>query len=191
VAALISEATRRRLTDRQAEVVQRLVDAALEEVRAVGYEGLTVRNVAKRADISAATAYNYFSSKDHLVAEVAWRRLQALPPAPETGTRKQRLSAVLHDVGLFMADDPAMAAACTAALLSTSPDVKHLRDRIGYEVHSRLRDAMGKGGDPAVLRTLELAWIGSLLTAGMGHIDPKDVPARLNEVARLVLTDKS
>ena len=41
--------------------------------------GLTVRNVARRAGVAPATAYTYFSSKDHLLAEVLWRGMEALP----------------------------------------------------------------------------------------------------------------
>ena len=78
--APVLEATRRHLTERQAEVVHQLVEATAVEVEATGYAGLTVRNVARRAGVAPATAYNYFSSKDHLLAEVLWRRMLALPP---------------------------------------------------------------------------------------------------------------
>ena len=83
VADLATEPTRRRLTHRQAETVRKLTAAAVEEVRTVGFAGLTVRNVAARAGVAAATAYIYFSSKEHLLAEVYWRELRALPPVPE------------------------------------------------------------------------------------------------------------
>ena len=63
---------------RQAEVVAQLVRAAEEEIEEVGYAGLTVRSVARRAGVAPATAYTYFSSKDHLLAEVLWRRMQSL-----------------------------------------------------------------------------------------------------------------
>ena len=57
-----------------------LVRATEAEIEEVGYPGLTVRNVARRAGVAPATAYNYFSSKDHLLAEVLWRRMQSLAP---------------------------------------------------------------------------------------------------------------
>src|SRR5690349_24287099 len=74
-----TESTRRHLSDKQAQTVQGLVVAAVEELREHGYDGLTVRNVARRAGVAPATAYNYFTSRDHLVTEVFWRRLRALP----------------------------------------------------------------------------------------------------------------
>ncbi len=74
------EATRRRLTEKQADTVDRLTRAALEVLSRQGFAGLTVRMVAAAAGVGTATAYTYFSSKEHLVAEVFWRRLAATPP---------------------------------------------------------------------------------------------------------------
>ena len=67
-------APRRHLSDRQARTVAGLLDATVDELREVGYDGLTVRNVARRAGVAPATAYNYFASREHLVTEVFWPR---------------------------------------------------------------------------------------------------------------------
>ncbi|HET7741491.1 MAG TPA: TetR family transcriptional regulator, partial [Mycobacterium sp.] len=76
------ESTRRRLTAKQADTVDRLGKAAVELLKREGFTGLTVRRVAAEAGVGAATAYTYFSSKEHLVAEVFWRRLVSSPPVP-------------------------------------------------------------------------------------------------------------
>ncbi|WP_280504024.1 TetR family transcriptional regulator [Nocardia farcinica] len=92
------EATRRRLSGKQADTVDRLTRAALAVLGREGYSGMTIRIVAAEAGVGAATAYTYFSSKEHLVAEIFWRRLQASqhaatpdpaaqhPAAPDTST---------------------------------------------------------------------------------------------------------
>lgn len=179
---------RRPLTARQAEVVTRLVEAAVEEVHEQGYEGLTVRNVARRAGMAPASAYTYFSSKDHLVAEALWRKLERLPAAaPANGAPLERVEAELRALGSFMADDPALSAACTTALLGPGPDVMDLRARIGTEIHHRLRAALGTGGDRRALQVLELAYTGAMLSTGMGHLSFEDVADQLTEAARLVL----
>src|SRR5690606_23747154 len=54
-------APRRHLSDRQARTVAGLLDATVDELREVGFDGLTVRNVARRAGVAPATAYNYFA----------------------------------------------------------------------------------------------------------------------------------
>lgn len=189
VSDMAAESTRRRLTPRQAVVVERLVDAAADEARATGYEGLTVRNVARRVGVAPATAYTYFASKDHLLAEVLWRRLQALPipPTRPGDSGMDRVTAALRVLGLFMADDPTLAAACTTALLGSGPEVRAVRVRFGAALHDRLADALGDDADETVLRTLDLAYSGAMLWAGMGHIDFGDVPDALADVARLAL----
>jgi AcrR family transcriptional regulator len=192
VAVLAAEASRRRLTVRQAAVVEQLVDAAADEARAEGYEGVTVRNVARRAGVAPATAYTYFASKDHLLAEVLWRRLQALPVPDEVDAagadgRTDRVIAELRALGLFMADDPTLASACTTALLGSGPEVRALRVLFGTALHDRLAHALGEGADAAVLRSLDLAYSGAMLWAGMGHIRFEDVPDALADAARLVL----
>ena len=78
---LATDSPRRQLTARQADTVRRLTEAGVEEVRRSGYENLSIRDVARRAGVAAATAYTYFGSKDHLLTEIFWRRLNALPAA--------------------------------------------------------------------------------------------------------------
>jgi AcrR family transcriptional regulator len=162
---------------------------------------LTVRNVARRAGVAPATAYTYFASKDHLLAEVLWRRLQALPvpespdgphatgaPGPVGAAGPtERVVAELRVLGLFMADDPTLAAACTTALLGSGPEVRALRVLFGTALHQRLSNALGDHADEAVLRSLDLAYSGAMLWAGMGHIRFEDVPDALADAARLVL----
>jgi AcrR family transcriptional regulator len=183
------EATRRRLSPRQAEVVLSLVQATSDEIVEVGYAGLTVRSVARRAGVAPATAYNYFSSKDHLLAEVLWRHMQALPPAEGPGRRsmKVRLTEAVRDMVLFTAESPALVDACTVALLSANPDVKHLRDRIGAQIHRRLATVVGADVDPLVVRVLETSFMGSLLAAGTGHMAFADIPRLMAAAADLMV----
>ena len=56
-----------------------LLDAGLQALHEVGWEGFSLRDVAGRAGVTHTTAYNYFTSKEHLVAEINWRLLEALP----------------------------------------------------------------------------------------------------------------
>jgi AcrR family transcriptional regulator len=185
----VLEATRRHLTQRQAEIVERLSAAALEELGECSYEGLSIRNVARRAGVAPATAYTYFSSKDHLLAEIMWRRFQGLSvAAPDPGApTEDRAIAVLRGIGQFMADEPALAAAGTAALLGDGPDVKALRDRMGAEIHHRLHAALGEDADATVVLSLELAYTGAMLLVGMGNLTFDEVPQRLADVASLIL----
>ena len=184
-----TEAPRRLLTERQAHVVQTLTDAAAEQIRAAGYDGLTVRNVAARAGVAPATAYTYFASKDHLIAEAFWRRVRALPE-PRIDNRRaasQRVKAALKDLTSLLAGEPELAAASTTAMLASDPDVKHIRDRVGAVIRQRLELALGDDDGEHVLMALELTVAGAMIRAGMGHLDYADLPERVAEVARLLL----
>ncbi|WP_246098197.1 TetR/AcrR family transcriptional regulator [Rhodococcus spelaei] len=182
------ESTRRRLTEKQAETVDRLTQAGVEVLREQEFAGLTVRAVASRAGVGPATAYTYFSSKEHLVAEIFWRRLQSSPVVDGDGLdRTARVLAVLRNIALLIADEPAVSAAVTNALLGADPDVEHLRGRIGAEIHGRLAAALGPGSDPDLIETLELLYAGALLRAGMGYGTYAHIAGRLEASARLIL----
>jgi len=176
------------LTEKQADTVERLTGAAVEVLREQEFGGLTVRAVAARAGVGPATAYTYFSSKEHLVAEVFWRRLEASEVPDGTGLdRTERVLSVLRGIALLLADEPEVSDAVTGALLGADPDVEHLRSRIGFEIHNRLGQALGPGYDPELLETLELLYAGALLRAGMGYGSYPQLAQRLEASARLIL----
>lgn len=183
------EPTRHRLSLRQARTVQSLADAAVEELRAVGFDDFTVRNVARRAGVAPATAYTYFASREHLVTEVFWRRLQSLEDSPvdRRRTASARLGATLRDLALLVADEPEVAAACSAAMLANDPDVALLRLRIGADMRRRVEAALGDDATEPVLRAIDLLISGALLHTGTGHLSYEELPGRLAEAAELVL----
>src|SRR5438477_2352650 len=141
-----------------------------------------------RARVASATAYTYFASKDHLITEVFWRRLRALPEPEFAGRRNAsaRVVEALRDVVLLVSKEPELAAACTTAMLAPDPDVKRLRDRIGAQIRHRIKLALGDGHDRLVLRALELAVSGAMLQAGMGHLRYEELPRLLEEITELM-----
>jgi AcrR family transcriptional regulator len=182
-------APRRHLTERQAQTVHLLTEAAATEVVEAGFGGLTVRGVAKRACVAPATAYTYFGSKEHLVAEVFWRRFDAQTPRPPDRRRSaaSRATDVLGDFALVVADETELAAACTVALLADDAEVAELRLRIGRELRHRLTDALGDDATSDAIVALELATTGALIQAGTGHLAYDAVPPLLASVAGLIL----
>ncbi|MGV0792016.1 TetR/AcrR family transcriptional regulator [Mycolicibacterium sp. XJ1819] len=183
------ESTRRRLTAKQADTVDRLGRAAVELLNREGFAGLTVRRVAAEAGVGAATAYTYFSSKEHLVAEVFWRRLAASPAAAHASDDPAgRVVEVLRHIALLVADEPEFAGAVTSALLGRDPDVEVLRLRIGRDIRDRLAAALEPGTDSAVVDSLEMLYSGALVRAGMGYASYTEIAERLEKSARLLLS---
>ncbi len=116
------ESTRRRLTPKQADTVDRLCESAVQVLRQEDFAGLTVRAVASRAGVGPATAYTYFSSKEHLVAEVFWRRLSQSPRPESDGLdRTGRVVAVLRGIALLLADEPGLSSAASKRRWGSPP----------------------------------------------------------------------
>jgi AcrR family transcriptional regulator len=183
----IRQPVRRHLSERQAEVVERLVVAAALEVEDRPYAETSVRSIAKRAGVAPATAYTYFSSKDHLLAEVLWRRVLESPHlvdlhAPVT----ERVADAVRSMGLGTMDSPATVSACTTALLGEGPDVLAVRDRFGREITRRLAAALGPEADPRVLRVLQMTYTGAMLNAGLGHLTFDALPSLMAQATALL-----
>jgi AcrR family transcriptional regulator len=178
---------RRHLSERQAEVMERLVAAAADEAEERPYGEITVRTIAKRAGVAPATAYTYFSGKDHLLAEVLWRRMQSSPGLVDINLPLgDRVAATVRTMGFGAVDSPAVAV-CTTALLSDGPDVKRVRTRIAVEIGRRLGAALGPEADPSVLGVLQVTYTGAILSAGMGHLSFDAVPTLMAEAVALMM----
>ncbi len=182
---------RRHLSERQAEVMERLIVAAADEAEERPYGEISVRTVAKRAGLAPATAYTYFSGKDHLLAEVLWRRMQASPSLVDlTLSLPDRVAETVRTMGFGAMGSPAVAV-CTTALLGDGPDVKRVRSRLGAEITRRLAAALGAGIDVAVLNVLQVTYTGALLSAGMGHLAFDAVPPLMAEATALMTSSAS
>ncbi|WP_280441837.1 TetR family transcriptional regulator [Nocardia brasiliensis] len=182
------EATRRRLSGKQADTVDKLTRSAVEVLAREGFAGMTIRMVAAAAGVGAATAYTYLSTKEHLVAEIFWRRLMSAPsPASEDPDATVRVVAELRNIAMLVADEQELSGAVTSALLGRDPDVEHLRGRIGAEIRTRIIRALGPDPDPDVVESLELLYAGALVRAGMGYGSYSEIADRIEKSALLIL----
>lgn len=180
------EPTRNR---RQEETFRKVLAAGVEMLRESSYADLTVRAVAARAKVAPATAYTYFSSKNHLIAEVYLDLMKQVPFFTDVNEpMTARVEQALRSMALMVADEPEVAAACTTALLTgTDPTVRRVRDRIGAEIHRRIRSAVGPDADPRVVSALEMTYFGALVNAGSGAFTYHQIADRLSYVVGLIL----
>lgn len=115
--------SRRRLTPLQQARKERLLAVAAELASEGGYEAITMRDVAIRANVGLATLYRYFNSKDHLLREAAAQRglevLNSIKQCPPEGTtRRERMSNVFSRVIESTAADLKFSSAGVNALIS-------------------------------------------------------------------------
>lgn len=177
---------------RQEGTFRKVLSAGVQMLRETSYADLTVRAVAARAHVAPATAYTYFSSKNHLIAEVYLDLMQQVGYFTDVNdSATSRVEKTLRSMVLMVADEPEVAAACTTALLSgNDPGVRAVRDRIGAEIHRRIRAAVGPGADPRTTAALEMTFFGALVNAGSGAFTYHEIADRLSYVVGLIVGEE-
>jgi AcrR family transcriptional regulator len=178
---------------RQEETFRKVLAAGVEVLREKSYADLTVRAVAARAKVAPATAYTYFSSKNHLIAEVYLDLVRRVPYFTDVNeSMPTRVDKALRHLALVVADEPEVAAACTAALLGGAgdPAVRSVRDRIGAEIHRRITSAIGPDADTRTVSVLEMAFFGALVNAASGAYTYHQIADHLGYAVGLILTTR-
>ena len=176
---------------RQEETFRKVLAAGMETLREKSYADLTVRAVAARAKVAPATAYTYFSSKNHLIAEVYLDLVRQVPYFTDVNDPMPvRVDRALRHLALVVADEPEVGAACTTALLSGGADPCGARrtrpDRRGdppphHFGHRARRRTHG------TVSALEMAFFGALVQAGSGEFTYREIADRLADVVGLIL----
>lgn len=78
--------TSSRWEQRKERTHRRLLEEAERLFRSKGFDAVTVEEIAAAADVAKGTFFNYFESKENLLGELLYSRIQSLltaPPAPE------------------------------------------------------------------------------------------------------------
>jgi AcrR family transcriptional regulator len=82
-------------------VVQRVCEAALEELANVGYAALSIEEVAKRAGVHKTTVYRRWPTKRELMRETLIAYAGEQFPTPDTGSFRQDLIITLRGMAYF------------------------------------------------------------------------------------------
>jgi AcrR family transcriptional regulator len=176
----------RQLSERQLATKEALLVAGLEVLREVGYTNLTLRTVAVRAGATHTTAYAYFASKAHLVAELFYSFLSTVPvetPDPSKPL-SLRIANALGGPATRFGEVETLAQAGNAALYAEEPDVALLRAAIGADLIRRIVIASGDDVDSELTQLAFMTFTGAMQQAGFGALGFDEVAGH---VERLVL----
>ncbi|MFD4414140.1 TetR/AcrR family transcriptional regulator [Streptomyces sp. NPDC058466] len=95
---------------RRGAVLERaILDAALEQLGTVGWNGLTMEGVAARAQTGKAAVYRRWPSKEDLVADALQAGLPSLTEAPDLGDVREDLLELCRRVRETMFSQPGFA----------------------------------------------------------------------------------
>jgi AcrR family transcriptional regulator len=186
----------RSLSPTQTATRRRLIDAALELAAEGGYDAVGMRQVASRAGVSAPTAYQYFSSKDHLLLDAMVELVEQVTaaieaePRPRGRTVADRAAATLRRAVRDVEETPELVIAVTRAFISGSREVGHLRPRLDANVRRWVEVALDGAelADPvAVVDVLQGVLFGNMVGLVTGAKTPDEVGPALEQAVRLIL----
>lgn len=178
----------RRVKRANAEACAKLLDATVELLRESSFDAVSVGAVAVRAGVPASTAARMFSTKDELIVEVCLRRIHGVELHTDSAHGSiGRVAAQLSQMMLVVAEEPAVAAACSAVFLDSGPTADRAREQIGLEIHRLIASAVGPGSWPEVITTLELVFSGALIQAAAGTMTFHHVADRVQTAVSLIL----
>jgi AcrR family transcriptional regulator len=193
-----AEVVTRPISAAQAATRRRLLDAARELATAGGYEAVGMRNVAARAGVSAPTAYQYFSSKDHLLVdllvELDGETTTTLSARPRPGMSPvERAVATLRRAVQNAEQAPNLYVAMTRAFISGSFDVAHARAAMESSTRRWIELAVGDsaiGDRDAIVRILEDVLFANMVGLVTGGRTPAEIGDHLELAARTLLRER-
>ncbi|MDT3313256.1 TetR/AcrR family transcriptional regulator [Pseudomonas sp. rhizo66] len=124
-----------RLTDRKREAI---IQAAIAEFRAHGFEITSMDKIAATAGVSKRTVYNHFPSKEELFAEILnqlWARISAEPSVVYSRDQplREQLRQMLQAKVQLMADENflTLARVAIAATIHSPERAQNMIERMG------------------------------------------------------------
>jgi AcrR family transcriptional regulator len=184
------------LSPEQLDRRRRIIDAAFELGAEKGYDAVQMRDVAAISNVSLATIYRYFSSKDHLLAAamtewVAKLQARIVQSPPRGDDPADQLVDVLRRACLAMERQPKLSRALIRALAASDAGVEESAMTVRSQVASLAGGILaGIEADTRadILSVLGHVWYSSLVTWANGRRDFDTVLSDLERATRVLVT---
>jgi AcrR family transcriptional regulator len=174
---------------------QRILDVALELFQRNGFDRTSVDEIAARANVSRATCFNYFSSKESIVHEIAVRELEQLQGLAERDRAASPVAKIRNVMRRLTADTlPYLRITryvfLGALLYPSNETAFHIR--LGSILDRLVQEAQALGEIRADLVPTEVvqAIIGAYFSVVFGHIahseDTFDACASVERITDMV-----
>lgn len=116
----------------------RLIQSALQLIAMRGFPGVTVADITEAADVGKGTFYNYFESKDHILAAIAEIQTGIVRHALEEATTGQRtIRSILNRLANRMCEElgpsPNLARAFLSSLVTGNVISREMRRGLSEE----------------------------------------------------------
>jgi AcrR family transcriptional regulator len=146
------------LTEDQLARRQRIIDAGLVLLERNEYERIQIKDVAEEADVALGTLYHYFSSKEHLFAEVLIKWAATLKSnlarhPPRGLSPREKLTEALHRSVRAFQHQPQLARLIASLELSSDPFATEILERMDQTTSSVYMELL-EGLEPRRARTI-------------------------------------
>ena len=148
------------------DLAERVLDAALRQLDSRGVEGMTIRSLAKEANVSPTTLFNRFGGKDNIIALVVIRNFESQIDVflDSKNSRKKPITKLLDLIKLeqqAMLDKPKLAFALADMYFKQSND-RQLPDLLFSMMHDRILPILEQMEELGQLQS----WVNLNLLAG-------------------------
>ena len=182
------------LTKEQLARRQRIIDAGLVLLERNEYERIQIKDVAEEADVALGTLYHYFSSKEHLFAEVlvkwaATLRSSLARHPPQGLTPREKLTAALHRSVRAFQHQPQLARLIASLELSSDPFATEILERLDQttsSVYMELLEGVDPGRARTIVRTVDAVLDSQLRSWSAGRLPITGVYDYLTESIDLI-----
>jgi AcrR family transcriptional regulator len=174
-----------------------MLDAALDLAWRGGYEALSVRALAERANVSSRTIYAHFASLDALlitaIADASEDFYASLAKTPFPGSSAvERVNRLLTYLVETMSASRFLTVALVRALVSGKPDVALFVQKYEATVNALLASTIAADEptdqERAAAEILENVWFSAVVGWATGGGSPADIRAIMDKTARAVLS---
>lgn len=187
------------LTTRQLERRSRVLAAAYRLAADGGYDAVHIREVAAEAGVALGTLYNYFESKDHLLASllVEWssqlERESSVDLSSLQGPTADLLVALLARAMKAMWLEPDVTRAAINALNGPTEVVAACQNELKVRMSRLMAVAFPAEADPvwqrSAIRAIEHVWFSNLLSWVHGWMTPEEVQHDVEAAVRLIVAN--
>ncbi|OJZ66704.1 TetR family transcriptional regulator [Mycolicibacterium diernhoferi] len=181
------------------ETRRRIIDATMRCVAEVGYERATIREIARKAEMTSGSLYHYFPNKTELIKATVdeWAEL-TIPRIAASAQRgedfRDRLVAVFDECDQLMQEYPLIAMFDRAIRVGTARQLAESRETLFSSLREVtldiLRQAKREGALPRGAQLESVANSIYLVLQGMtdyaATADPEEYHATVKALKRLV-----
>src|SRR3984957_2707101 len=187
------------LTDDQRARRQRIIDAGLVLLERNEYERIQIKDVAEEADVALGTVYHYFSSKEHLFAEVLVKWAATLKSSlarhpPRGLTPREKLTDALHRSVRAFQHQPQLARLIASLELSSDPFATEILERMDQTtsgVYVELLGGVAPRRGRTIVRTVDSVLDSQLRAWSAGRSPITGVYDHLSESIDLMFEGES